>query len=240
MTRWNVGSDSASPGGSAHPGCIATMDTPATVGPPGPTGPPPRRADPPAEAPCPLPHQGGLRPLRAGVRHRARVPTGPPLEVVEVQPLGVHAARRDGDHARAGRPPQQREQACDEGERTDHQHRQRRLDPVRTLGPLGEDRPGVVDHDVEARLGRDDAGGGVTDRRERAHVHDDDRELIAAVRLDELVAQTVEPLPAAPGEDDPGAQGRQGAGRRQAEPRRRPVTRTVRPSSAPSRGGAQP
>ena len=53
-----------------------------------------------------------------------------------------------------GRPIEQRQQATDQGERPDDQRREGRLDPVRADRPLREDRAGVVDEDVEARLGR--------------------------------------------------------------------------------------
>ena len=53
--------------------------------------------------------------------------------------------------------------------------------PSGPVDALGVDRPGVVDHHVQARLRREDLGDRRADGRERSHVGDDDREAVLAV-----------------------------------------------------------
>ena len=101
-------------------------------------------------APGPLADQRDLGALRLGVGARPVPRPAGPCQVVEVERLGVHPARRDGDDpcvpgaakraaagrrsARTARRPWSR--ASPRGHRAD--------------GSLGEHRAGVVDHDVES------------------------------------------------------------------------------------------
>ena len=78
------------------------------------------------------------------------------MEALGVLPTGGH-----GDDAGARRRLEQRQQAGDQGERPDHHRRQRRLDAVGGDLAGREDGSGVVDHDVEPRLRRQD----LVDRR---------------------------------------------------------------------------
>ena len=89
-----------------------------------------------------------------------------------------------------------------ERERPDHHRREARLDAVRADGPLAEDRAGVVDEDVQARLGGEHLLRGGSHGRERSHVRHDHREAIGAVARDERVPHGGQSLPIATHQHD--------------------------------------
>ena len=189
---------------AAQPGCIESKRIPL----------PPRRRD----------HsriERHLRPLRASVGTRTVVRLDGILEIVQVQALGVLPARRDRDDPRSRRSLEQWEQPTDQGERTDHQGREHRLDAVRSDPSLWVDRSGIVDDHVEARLGREDARDRGTDRAERAHVRDDGREPVLAGRHRQFVPHGREPRLVASHQDDSGTGVGELAGGLPTEPGRR-------------------
>ena len=100
-------------------------------------------------APGPLAAERHLGPLRPGVGDGAAVASGRQLQAGEIEPLGVHPARGDGDHPRR-RGGEQRgpQQAGQQEWRNDLAGTSARCrgGAWRT----GVDSPGVMDEDVQA------------------------------------------------------------------------------------------
>ena len=88
------------------------------------------------------------------------------LQVVDVQPRGVHAARRDVDHAGVMSKAEGLDEQAREHERAQHVGGERHLEPV--LGPLslGRQQPRVVNEDVQSALVGGEAPGEVPHRRQ--------------------------------------------------------------------------
>ena len=175
-----------------------------------------------ATPPRPLAHQRHLGPFCPRVRARPVVVAARELEVVERQALRVHAARGDGDHARPRRLAEEGFEAMLERERTDNEERQGRFDAVGALGSRRMDRAGVVDQDVEPRLGRQDPIDRRRDRVERPDVGDDHAKTVGSVCRDERFSEVLESRRAAPDQDHPRSEIRDRPCRRQPEARGRP------------------
>ncbi len=156
-----------------------------------------------AGASRPLADEADLSALGPGVGTCPVVVAGAVLEVVEVERLRVLATRGHRDDARPGRPPHQRQEPADEDERSDDHRRHGRLDAIRADGPLGEDRAGVVDEDIQARFGRQDPHRRGTDGREGCHVRHDHRKAVRAVAHEELVSDGRQSLSVTSDQHDP-------------------------------------
>ena len=170
-----------------------------------------------SQAACPLADDRDLGPLRPGVEARTAVLDLRPVEVADVERLGVHSARRDGDDPRVGRAAQQREQARQQGERPEDHEGHARLGAVRGGRSVRVDHPGVVDDDGKRFLGGRDLLHGRSNRAQVRHVGDVDREAVAGIRPAELHSQLLEAAGVATHQHHTGAEPRQCVRRRLSE-----------------------
>ena len=190
-----------------------------------------------ATPPRPLAHQRHLGPFSPRVRARPVVVAARELEVVERQALRVHAARGHGDHARPRRLAEEGFEAMLERERTDNEERQGQFDAVGALGSRRMDRAGVVDQDVEPRLGRQDPIDRRRDRVERPRGRRRPRRKrsapCAATRASRRCSSRASLRPTRITRAPRSATAHVAASPR---PEVGPVTRTVRPARAPGSG----
>ena len=201
---WNRGSAAAIPGVSAQPGCMALNTTSLA-----------------RDAPRPLAYERDLGALGVRVGARAFERRVLPLEVVESESLRIHPARGHGDHACASGRTEQGQQSGEQGERPEDHGREGRLESVRALDSLGEDRAGVVDDDVEPGFRGQDVRHRVPDRRQRGHVGDDGRKAVGAMGPDQVIPNHGEPVTVTTHQDDAGPQTGQRVSRCPAETRSR-------------------
>ena len=184
----------------------------------------------------PLAHERHLGPLRAGVRARPGVRRGAELEVVEVESLRVHAARRDRDDPRTGGPPQERQ----EPRRPSRTGRPRgapaspRCRPVRRRARGRSPRRCPPRRPGAPRVARIRAMASRTDASEPMSATTTGNRS-SPWTAHEVVAKAAEPLLAAPHEDDPRPERGQRLGRRPTQPRGR-AGHEGRPSGQRARG----
>ncbi|MEJ0042246.1 MAG: hypothetical protein WDM81_08530 [Rhizomicrobium sp.] len=117
------------------------------------------------EAPRQLAREQDVHELRGAVGAEGAVALAE-LKVVEVDPAGAVGHRSGGDDARARRRLQVGQQNIGDDEIGQVVDREGHLQPVDAFLPRGEDRAGIVDQDVDARLGGGDF------RRDALHLGD--------------------------------------------------------------------
>ncbi len=219
---WNRGSAAAMPGVSAQPGCIAANDTSSSRDPS-----------------RPLPHERDLGTLRVGVDSRAVERPSLPLQIVEMKPLGVHAAGRHGDHAGAAGPAKQGQQSGHQRERAHHHRGEGRFEPVESLGPFGEeDGPGVVDRRrrAVARISTMRLAAARTDLRD-AMSATRVRKRSSAVSADSSSRRAISRSSLRPTRIRRAPRSASASVAARPRPEVGPVIRTVRPRSEPAGGG---
>ena len=116
------------------------------------------------EAAGPLVGEDDLSSLGARVGLHTVIPIGGELEAVDVEALGVHAARGDRDHARRGGTFEMWDQQLREEERSEDVRRDCELDSQIGGAELAREHPGVVDEHVKAVMTAGEPRGEAAER----------------------------------------------------------------------------
>ena len=169
----------------------------------------------------PQPREHDLGALRARVRDGAVERAALHLQVVDVQALRIHPARRDVDDPRRRTAAQPPEQQLRQQKRRGDVGGERQLEPVGRHGPLRRQHAGVVDQHVEPRLACQELGREPAHVAEVAEVAPHDFDVAVAGALDNLRARLLAALGAAGQQPDARTEARESRGRGQTEARGR-------------------